>query len=128
MVKFGGWGTTLSNQVVWKLTFVFVYFEVGISSTYIPISTNNILKEILVWVLKWNRFGFFIALKQLKIPFIYWQKTHLKYYSDIFYKFSLLQSTFYVYRIFIFHKSILTLYQDKEKRKSKNALQHKQLK
>ena len=62
MVKFGGWGTTLSNRVVWKLTFVFVYFEVGISSTYIPISTNNILQEILVWVLKWNRLGVFLLL------------------------------------------------------------------
>ena len=86
-----GGGRLCWLSVVWKLTFVFVYFEVGISSTYIPISTNNILQEILVWVLKWNRFGFFYCFEATQNS-IYlltkktiWNTTQIFFTSFLFY-------------------------------------------
>ena len=96
-------GDDFVDWVVWKLTFVFVYFEVGISSTYIPISTNNILQEILVWVLKRNRLGFFYCFEATqnsiylltKKPF----EILLRYFLQVF------SFTIYILCIYDFHFS-----------------------
>ena len=67
MVKFGGRWREFVDWV-WKLTFVFVYFEVGISSTSAYLYPQTYFRKSLFEFE--NEIGWvFIALKQLKIPF-----------------------------------------------------------
>ena len=112
-------GDDFVDWVVWKLTFVFVYFEVGISSTYIPISTNNILQEILVWVLKWNRLGVFLLLwSNSKFHLSTDKKKHLNWNAKIsFYKISL-----YIYIWFSFFINQFWLYNKTRKKERAKML------
>ena len=107
------WWVGDSTEYERKLTFVFVYFEVGISSTYIPISTNNILQEILVWVLKWNRLGFFYCFEATQNS-IYlltkktiWNTTQIFITSFLFYNLHsmYIRFSFFINQFWLYNKT-----------------------